>query len=75
MKDLYKNHILFKDDYVKSIEKIVYKIRIHKLNLIKNWQLILDNDSETKKFNEAVDNISIDTTTSTIGNKTSTTSH
>ena len=45
VRDLFKNNELFKDDYVESINKIVNKVRIRKLNLLKNWELILDNDS------------------------------
>ena len=73
IRDLFKNNELFKDDYVESIDKIVNKVRIHNLNLLKNWQLIVDNDSKTKEFSNAVDNISTDT--STIDNTASTTSN
>ena len=65
IRDLFKNNDLFKDHYVESIDKIVNTVRIHKLNLHKNWELIVDNDSETKEFNDAIDNISTDNTAST----------
>ena len=82
IRNLFKTNELFKDDYVDSIDKIVNKVRKHKLNLLKNWHFILDNDSDTKEFNDVVNNISVDnplsvtdTNTSTIDNTTSTTSH
>ena len=75
VRDLFKNNDLFKDDYVKSIDKIVKKVQIRKLNLLKNWQLILDNDSETKEFNDAVNNIGVDNSLSVTDTTTSTTSH
>ena len=65
IRDQFKNNDLFKDDYVESIDKIVTKVRIRKLNLLKNWELIVDNDSETNEFNDAIDNISTDNTAST----------
>ena len=72
IRDLFKTNDLFKDDYVESVDKIVNKVRIHKLNLLKNWELIVDNDSETQEFNDTVDNISTDNPLS-VTNTTSTT--
>ena len=73
IKDLFKNNELFKDDYIEAIDKTINKVRIHKYNLLRNWELIVDNDSETKEFNDAIDNISTDT--STIDNTASAISH
>ena len=83
VRDLFKNNELFKDDYIEVTDKIVNKIRIHRSNLIKNWKLIINDDSETKEYNDAVNSINnplnvIDTTnsptTSTSTTSTSTTS-
>ena len=74
IKDLFQTNELFKDNYFETIDKTIIKVKIHRYNLLNNWELIVDNDSETKKFNNVVDNISTDTT-STIDNTTSTTSH
>ena len=60
VRNLFKDNELFIDDYVESIEKIVNKVRIRKLNLLKNWKLIADNDSETKEYNEVLNSISTD---------------
>ena len=73
IKDLFKTNELFKDDYVEAIDKTINKGRIHRYNLLKNWELKVDNDSETKEINDAVDNISTDT--STIDNTASITSY
>ena len=75
VRDLFKTNYLFKDDYVESIDEIVNKVRIHQLNLLKNWQLILDNNSETKAFNDAVNNISADNPLIVTDITTSTTSY
>ena len=79
IKALFKTNELFKDDYVEAIDKTINKVKIHRYNLHKNWELMLDNDSETTEFNDAVDNISTDTTadttTSTSDNTVSTTLH
>ena len=69
IKDLFKTNKLFKDDYIKAIDKTINKVRIHRYNLLKNCELIVDNDTETKEFNYTVDNISI------IDNTATTTSH
>ena len=45
IKDLLKNNELFKDNYVEAIDKLINKVRIHRYNLLNNWELILDNDS------------------------------
>ena len=60
IKDLFKNNELFKDDYVEAIYKTINKVRIHRYNLLKDFELIVDHDSETKEFNDAIDNISTD---------------
>ena len=60
IKDLFKNNELFKDDYIEAINKTINKVRIHKYTLLRNWELIVDNDSETKEFNYAINNISTD---------------
>ena len=60
VRDLFQTKELFKDDYVESIDKIVKKVLIRKLNLLTNWQLILDNNSKTKELNDAVNKISTD---------------
>ena len=73
IKDLFKTNELLNDDYIEAIDKTINKVRIHRYNLLKNWELIVDMDSETKEFNDAVDNISTDT--STIDNTASTTLH
>ena len=75
IKDLCKTNELFKDDYVEAIYKTINDLNIHRYNLLKNWELILYNDSATNEFNDAVDNISTDTTISNIDNTASTTSH
>ena len=36
---------------------MVNKVRIHRFNLLRIRELILDNDSETNEFNDAVNNI------------------
>ena len=71
IKDLFKTNELFKDDYIEAIDKTINKVRKHGYNLLKNWELIVDNDSETKEFNDTVYIISTDT--STIDNTASTT--
>ena len=63
IKDLFKTNELFKDDYVEAIDKTINKVKIHRYNLLKNWELIVDNDSEMKEFNDAVDIISTESTT------------
>ena len=71
---LFKHNELFKDDSVKSIDRTINNVQIHKYNLLNNWELIVDNDSETKKYNDAINNINNDTDNSTnnITNNTTT---
>ena len=63
--DLFKTNELFKDDYMEAIDETINKVRIHRYNLLKNWELIVDNDSDTNEFIDAVDIISTDNTAST----------
>ena len=80
VRDLFKNNELFKDDYIEVMDKIVNKIRIHRSNLLKNWKLIVNEDSETKEYSEVLNSISTDNplnvtdTTNTPTTSTSTTS-
>ena len=60
VRDLFKSNELFKDDYIKVMDRTVNRIRIHRSNLLKNWKLIIIEDSETKECNEALNSISTD---------------
>ena len=60
VRDLFKSNELFKDDYIEVIDKIINKVRIHRSNLLKNWKLIVNEDSETKEYSEVLNNISTD---------------
>ena len=65
IKDLFKTNELFNDDYGEAIDKTINKVTTHSYNLLKNWKLKVDNDSETNEFNDAGDIISTDNTAST----------
>ena len=78
IKDLFKTNELIKDDNIEAIDKTINKVRINRHNLLKNWELIVDNDSEIKEFNDTVDIISTDnplSVTDTTSTTTTTTSN
>ena len=60
---------------MKSLDRTINKVRIHKYNLLKNLELILDNDSETKEYNDAINNINNDTDHSTDNSTNNTTNN
>ena len=60
VRKLFKDKELFNDDYIEVIDRTVNKVRIHKSNLLKNWKLIVNEDSETKEYNKLLDSISTD---------------
>ena len=65
LSSLFEHNELFNDDYVKSLNRTINKVRIHKYNLLNNWELIVDNDSETNEYNDAINNINNDSNNST----------
>ena len=61
VRKLFKDNDMFNDDYMEVIDRTVNKVRLHKSNLLKNWKLIVNEDSETKEYNEVLDSITTDT--------------